>query len=106
MISLAGGREEERRCIGRSTGRPSIIQPPTITVTICLVRGETINNNLVRRMMNNQQLTSTAPRESSGCGYITINEKISSCVSKSGGNTMAARTTAMVARAWAAGQQQ
>ncbi len=25
MISLAGGEEEERTCIGRSTGRPSII---------------------------------------------------------------------------------
>ena len=25
MISLAGGEEEERTCVGRSTGRPSII---------------------------------------------------------------------------------
>ena len=39
MILLAGGEEEERTSVSRSTGRPSIIQPPPITVTVCLVIG-------------------------------------------------------------------
>jgi hypothetical protein len=39
MILLMGGREEERTINGHSTGRLPIIQPPTITVTICLVGG-------------------------------------------------------------------
>ena len=39
MISLAGGEEEETTSISRSTGWQSIIQAPTITVTVCLVIG-------------------------------------------------------------------
>jgi hypothetical protein len=39
MILLAGGKEEKRTNISRFTGGPSIIQPPMITVTICLVIG-------------------------------------------------------------------
>ncbi len=39
MILLAGDEEEERTSVSRSTGRPSIIQPPTITITVCLVIG-------------------------------------------------------------------
>jgi hypothetical protein len=40
MISLAGGGEkEERMCVGHSTGQRCIVQPPMITVTICLVGG-------------------------------------------------------------------
>ena len=38
MILLAGGKEEERTSVSCSTG-PSIIQPPPITVTVCLVIG-------------------------------------------------------------------
>ncbi len=38
MILLAGGKEEERTSVSRSTG-PSIIQPPPITITVCLVIG-------------------------------------------------------------------
>jgi len=38
MISLAGGGEEaETTCVSRYTQRPSIFQPPTITVNACLV---------------------------------------------------------------------
>jgi hypothetical protein len=36
MILLAGGEEEERTSVSRSTGRPSIIQPLPITITVCL----------------------------------------------------------------------
>jgi hypothetical protein len=39
MILLAGGEEEERTSVSRYTGRPSIIQPPPITVTVCLAIG-------------------------------------------------------------------
>jgi hypothetical protein len=39
MILLWGGGEEKRRCVGRSTKQLSIVQPPTITVTICLLSG-------------------------------------------------------------------
>jgi hypothetical protein len=46
MILLAGGREEERMINSRSTGRPLIVQPPTITVSVCLVGGWRINDNL------------------------------------------------------------
>jgi hypothetical protein len=34
MISLGGGREEERSCVGHFTGRPLIIQPLTVTVFV------------------------------------------------------------------------
>jgi hypothetical protein len=46
MVLLTGGREEERTFDGRSTGWMSIVQLPTITVTICLVGGWTINKAL------------------------------------------------------------
>ena len=36
---VGGGGEEERRCVGRSTGRPSIVQQLMVTVTICLLIG-------------------------------------------------------------------
>ena len=49
MILLAGGKEEEKTSVSPSTGRPSIIQPPPITVTFCQVIGKTINDNLERR---------------------------------------------------------
>ncbi len=49
MILLVGGEEEERTSVSRSTGRPSIIQPPPITLTVCLVIGWTINDDLKRR---------------------------------------------------------
>ena len=39
MILLAGGEEEERTSVSRSTERPSIIQLLPITVTVCLVIG-------------------------------------------------------------------
>jgi hypothetical protein len=43
---LTGGKEEERMINGCSTARPSIVQPPTITIPICLVGGWKINNHL------------------------------------------------------------
>ena len=36
---VGGGGEEERRCVGRSTGRPLIVKLPTVTVTVCLLSG-------------------------------------------------------------------
>ena len=39
MIVLAGGEKEEVTSVSHSTGRPSIIQPPPITVTVSLVIG-------------------------------------------------------------------
>ncbi len=46
MTLLTGGREEERTIDGHSTWRPSIVQPPAITVTVWLVGGWKINNKL------------------------------------------------------------
>jgi hypothetical protein len=46
MISLMGGREEKRTIDGRFTWWPSIVQPLAITVTVCLVGGWKINNDL------------------------------------------------------------
>ena len=54
MILLAGGGEEERRCVDCSTGRPLIVQPPMVTITVCLLSGWTINNDLKRRRTSNQ----------------------------------------------------
>ena len=64
MISLGGVGEEERRYVSCSTGKPSIVQPMTVTVTVCLLSGSMINDNLKRRRMSNQQSTSMAARES------------------------------------------
>jgi hypothetical protein len=46
MMLLAGSGEEGRRIYSRSTRRPSIVQLPTITITVYLVGGWMINNNL------------------------------------------------------------
>jgi hypothetical protein len=48
---LIGGGEEGRKIDSCSTGRLSIIQLPTITITVCLVGAWTINNNLELRRM-------------------------------------------------------
>ena len=37
IILLAGGGEEERKCISHSAGQLLIVQLPVITVTVCLV---------------------------------------------------------------------
>ncbi len=46
MISLMVGGEEVRTNNNSSTGGPSIVQLPMIAVTICLVGGWMINNDL------------------------------------------------------------
>ncbi len=51
MILLAGGGEEGRTINSRSTRWLSIVQPPMITVTVCLVGGWTINGSLEWRRM-------------------------------------------------------
>ncbi len=51
MILLMGGREEGRTINSCSTGGPSIVQPPMITITVFLVGGWMINDNLEWRRM-------------------------------------------------------
>ncbi len=46
MNLLMSGGEEERRIDSHSTGLPPIINLPMITLTVCLVGGWSINDDL------------------------------------------------------------
>ena len=98
--------EEERRCVGRSTGRPSIVSACLAAQrSMATSRGEgRATNNQHQR----QQERATRGNRVSGCGNITINQKISfnGGISKSGGNAAAAKMTARAARAGATRRRQ
>ena len=98
--------EEERRCVGRFTGRPSI-------VSACLAARQSMATSSGRgRATNNQhqwqQERATRGDRVSGCGNITINQKISfdGGIIESGGYAAAAKMTARGARAGALWWQQ
>ena len=98
--------EEERRCVGRSTGRPSI-------VSACLAAQQsTATSRGGGRATNNQhqrqQERATRGDRVSGCGNITINQKISFSgeISESGGNAAAAKMTVRATRAGATRRRQ
>ena len=98
--------EEEKRCIGCSTGRPLI-------VSACLAARRSAATSRGRGRATNiqhqrQQERATRGNRVSGCGSITINQKISfdGRISKSGGNAAAAKMRARAARAGATRRQQ
>jgi hypothetical protein len=49
MTLLVGNRVEERTSIGHSPRWPSILQPPTNSIIVCLIGGWTVVDNLKRR---------------------------------------------------------
>ncbi len=98
--------EEERRCVGCSTGRLSIV-----SASLAAQRSTATSRGGGRATKNQhqrQQERATRGNRVSGCGNITINQKISfnGGISESGGNAAAAKMTARVARAWATRRRQ